>query len=171
VGYAQVLDRPRQHEAVGRDDARLALVLDEAAGVEGLGVDDRVEGVDEDPPLGRGAQVVAEAGEPVADHALADQAVLERLDHPLLEGLLPYPAVGPDAHAGKSISAPPRRPGVVPSRARGRAVWPQSDIIRMSRWTRWVVYRRRALSSSTGSCCSWRRWPSVLAAAGWSAPP
>ncbi len=134
VGYPQVLHRARQDEAVRRDDACVAVVLDEAAHVEVLGVDDGVEGVDEDAPLGRCPEVVAEAREPVADHALAHEPVLERLDHASLEGFLPDPPVGLDAHAGvyqRLLRAPagagPARLGAGPKplgkgpRGRGRS--------------------------------------------------
>src|SRR5690606_28964249 len=89
----------REHERVRRDDASLAVPLDEAAGVEVLGVHYGVEGVHEDAPFRCGAQVVTEAREPVTDDALAHEALLEGRDHALL-GAGADPTVRPDAHRG-----------------------------------------------------------------------
>src|SRR5680860_1134492 len=97
--YAQIFNRTRECETVRRDYAGLTGLLDQAPGVEVLGVDDGVEGVDEDAPLGCSTKVVTEARQAVTYDAVTYQAVLEGRDHPL-EGAFPYPLVGPDAHGG-----------------------------------------------------------------------
>ena len=98
----EILDGARQGEGIGRDDALVAFDVDEAAGVEMLGIDDRRVDVGEHLELARAAHVVAIARGAVADDAVAvgpalvgkfDLARLERLDHAVLFGHGPDPAV------------------------------------------------------------------------------
>jgi len=77
---------------LGGDDDLLALVLHEAFGVKALGIHHRGEDVGKDPPLRGGAEVVAEAGKPVADHPFPYQPFLKGLNHSLF-GHLPDPPV------------------------------------------------------------------------------
>src|SRR5690606_10249302 len=90
-------------EAVGRDDAHVAFHVHEALRVEVLRVDDRGVDVGEDLELARAAHVVAVAGRAVADDAppvdLLHLPRLERIDHAVLLGHVPDPAVALDAHA------------------------------------------------------------------------
>ena len=98
-----MLDRARQGEGIGRDDAHGALEVDERLGVERLGVDDGRVDVGEDLEFVRAADVVAVAGRAVGDHPppvdLLHLAGLEWLDHSLL-GHAADPPVGLDAHLG-----------------------------------------------------------------------
>ena len=66
---AEVLDGAREGEGVGRDDADVALEVDEGARVEVLGVDDRGVDVGEDLELVGDADVVAVGRDAVRDHA------------------------------------------------------------------------------------------------------
>src|SRR5690606_25497270 len=103
TGDAEVLHRARQREAVGRDDALVADHVHEALRVEVLRVDDGGVDVGEDLELARAAHVVAVAGRAVADDAPAVDLLhlsgLERVDHAVLFGHRPDPAVALDAHA------------------------------------------------------------------------
>src|SRR5229473_6434807 len=99
---AEVLDRPRQGEGVGRDDAGVGFDVDEGLVVEILGVDDgRVE-VGEELEFVRAADVVTIARGAVGDDALAVHlfhlARLERLDHAVLGRHTADPPVRLDAH-------------------------------------------------------------------------
>lgn len=99
---AEILDGTRQRERVRRNDADVGLHVDEAALVEGLGVDDRGVDVGEHLELVGATHVVAVAGraighQPVAV-ALLDLAWGERLDHAVLLGHAANPLVGLDAH-------------------------------------------------------------------------
>src|SRR5215469_15592824 len=89
----EVLDRSRQRKGVGRDDAHRPLVVHEGAGIEALGVDDGVVDVREDLEFVSDPEIVTIGGQPVGDSARADLALLERLDHALLEGHLPDPPI------------------------------------------------------------------------------
>src|SRR5690606_32782440 len=98
---SEILDRARQGERVGRNDADVRFDVDEAAGIEVLRVDDRRVDVREDLELVRATHVVAVARRAVRN----DLAVRTRTHLPRLEGfdhsLLCHsanPAVGFDAH-------------------------------------------------------------------------
>ena len=89
----EVLHRSGERERIGRDDADVGLEVHERPGVEVLRVDHRAVDVGEHLELVGHADVVAVRREPVRDHAGTDLAVLERLDHPVLERHLLDPAV------------------------------------------------------------------------------
>src|SRR5574337_887076 len=99
---AEILHSARQREAVGRDDAVVALEVDEALLVEVLRVHHGAVDVGEDLEFARAANVVAVAAGAVADDlaavTLADLAGLEGLDHAVLLGHAADPFVALDAH-------------------------------------------------------------------------
>jgi hypothetical protein len=101
-GDAEVFDRARQREAVGRDDAVVAVHVDEALLVEVLRVDHRAVDVGEDLEFRRATDVVAVARGAVADDlvagSFADLPGLEGLDHAGLLGHAPDPFVALDRH-------------------------------------------------------------------------
>src|SRR5580658_9888693 len=98
AGNSEVLDRARQRKRVGRDDADIAVEIDEALLIEGLRVDDGGVDVGKDLELARAAHIVAVARGAVRDDAAAvDLAYLlglERLDHRVLARHAPDPVVG-----------------------------------------------------------------------------
>src|SRR5206468_11035858 len=94
-------------------DADVASEVDERFLVERLRVDDRRVDIGEDLEFGRAADVVAVARRAVGNDAmpvrLSNLAGLERLDHAVLLGHAPDPAVGLDHRspsAGSSRTAP-----------------------------------------------------------------
>ncbi len=82
---AEVLHRPRQREAVGRDDAHVATKIDKGLFIEILRIDDGAVDVGEDFEFVGATDVVAVARRAIADDAvsidLAHLRGLERLDH------------------------------------------------------------------------------------------
>ena len=76
----KLLDGAGEGEAVGRDDAVVAVVGLQGLFVDRLGVDDGelAGGRSEDAEVSGDADVVAEAAEAVGDHAVASLAVFER---------------------------------------------------------------------------------------------
>jgi hypothetical protein len=97
AGDLELLHRLGQGEAVGRDDAVVGVDGDKALGVEVLGVDQGGVQVGEDLELARHADVVAVAGNAVADDAFAHLLLDEGLDHAVLLGQLGDGDVGQDA--------------------------------------------------------------------------
>src|SRR6266849_2012301 len=92
----EVLHRPAQGKGVGGYDAHLSLVVHEGAGVEALRIDEGVVDVREDLELVGDPEVIAVGRHPVRDHPRADLALLEGLDHVLLERHPPDPAIALD---------------------------------------------------------------------------
>src|SRR6056297_895305 len=159
VGDLEVLHGAGQHERVRRADAGVRVHLDEAGGIERLGVDDGVERVDEHAPLGRGTQVVAEAREAVADHPFALEVLDERIDH-ALAGTLANPTVRSDGHArvyrgARGTLAPCYSPSTSATRA---PFWACSGAMR---WSRTGASRPTPAEWRTSTPCSSRtcwRW-------------
>ena len=101
---AEELDRARQREGVGRDDADIAIHIDEGIGVEVFRVDDGVVEIGEQLEFAGAAHVVAVAGSAVGNDLLAvdalDLARLEGFDHAVFRRHATDPLVGFDAHLG-----------------------------------------------------------------------
>ena len=76
----------------------VGLAVDEAVGLEILGVDDRIVDIGENLELVGDARVIAVGRQAVADAALAALRLDERLDHRVLLRLLANPAVGENGH-------------------------------------------------------------------------
>src|SRR5918993_2054056 len=97
----KIFDGARQSERIGRNDADIALQVDERIGIERLRVDDRAVDVGEDLEFGRAANVVAIARRAVADDAfavnLANLPWFEWLDHAACSHAA-NPLVALDAH-------------------------------------------------------------------------
>src|SRR5471032_279001 len=99
----EILDRPRKREGVRRDDADVALEVDERFLVEILRVDNRRIDVGEDLEFVCHTNVITVAGRAIA-HDLAaifghsHLVAHERLDHVVRFGHAPDPLVGLDAH-------------------------------------------------------------------------
>ena len=106
AGNPEIFDGARQGEGVRRNNATVALDVDEAPLIECLGVDGRREDVGEDLERRRTADVVAVARGAEGNHAfVVDRAYLpglERLDH-TGAGLVPDPAVGLDGHLSSMV--------------------------------------------------------------------
>ena len=98
--HPEIFDRPRQGEAVGRDDADVGLAIDEAVRRKVLGIDQRIVEIGEDLEFVGDARVVAIRGQAVADAAFAALALDERLDHVLAQRGFANPAIGQDGHGG-----------------------------------------------------------------------
>ena len=106
---AEVLDGARERETVGRNDADIALDIDETLFVEILRVDDGAVDVGEHLEFVSAANVVAVTRRSITDDALVlavaiddrtDLARLEGFDHAVLARHAANPLVGLDAHAG-----------------------------------------------------------------------
>ena len=99
---AEVFDRARQCEGIGRDDAAVVFDGDEVFRVEIFGIDDGAVDVGEDFEFVGAADVVAVAGRAVGDDALSvgffDLVRLEGIDHAEFFAHAAYPFVGFDAH-------------------------------------------------------------------------
>ena len=99
---AEVFDRARQREGIGRDDAAVVFDGDEVFRVEVFGIDDGAVDVGEDFEFVGAADVVAVAGRAVGDDALSvgffDLVRLEGVDHAEFFAHAAYPFVGLDAH-------------------------------------------------------------------------
>ena len=99
---AEVFDRARQCEGIGRDDAAVVFDGDEVFRVEVFGIDDGAVDVGEDFEFVGAADVVAVAGRAVGDDALSvgffDLIRLEGIDHAEFFAHAAYPFVGFDAH-------------------------------------------------------------------------
>ncbi len=106
---AEVLDGARQGEGVRRDDADVAVDVDEAFLVEVLRIDHRRMDVGEHLELGGAAHVVAVAGHPVGNHPAvvraAHLALDERLDHAVLLSHAANPLVRFDGHGGCPVES------------------------------------------------------------------
>ena len=103
---AEIFDRSRQHETVGRNDADGALAIHEALGRKGFRVDDGRIDVREDLEFVRDARVVAVRGKAEGDDALALLGFDEGLDHGLGLRHLADPTVRHDPH---QLGPRPRR--------------------------------------------------------------
>src|SRR5690606_5010071 len=95
----EVLERTCECEGPRRDDAVVALHVDERTVVEVLRVNDDTEHVSEHLVLVRHADVIPERRNTVADHSLTDLRRLERLDHAVFFRHSPYPPIAAYRHA------------------------------------------------------------------------
>src|SRR6266436_3291382 len=68
---AEILDRAREREGIGWDDANIGIAVDEAVLVEILWIDYRRVDVGEDLEIGADAGVVAVGRQPIRNDALA----------------------------------------------------------------------------------------------------
>jgi hypothetical protein len=105
---AEVLDRAGEGEAVGGDNADVALVGGHCAAVDLLGIDhsELAGGRREDAELVGHANIIAIAAQAVGDNAFAHLVFDKRLNHAVLERHAADPVIGFDRH-GK----PPRWSG------------------------------------------------------------
>src|SRR3546814_6196980 len=76
---AEILDRPRQHEAVGRDDAHRPLAIDEAVVRAIPGVAERMVDTGEELEVVRHARAIANGRQAVADRSEEHTSELESL--------------------------------------------------------------------------------------------
>ncbi|MDT4866365.1 hypothetical protein FQZ97_1012150 [compost metagenome] len=107
AGNAEVFHGAGQGEGVRRDDADVAVDVDEALLVEVLRVHHGRMDVGEHLEFGGAAHVVAIAGNAVGDHPAvvrtAHLALDERLDHAVLQGHAANPLVRFDGHGGRPV--------------------------------------------------------------------
>jgi hypothetical protein len=99
----------RQRERVRRDDADVPLDVHERARIEVLRIDHGAVDVGEDLELVADADVVAVRRHAVRDHPGAHLAILEGLDHPVLERHLPDPAIALDSGHYRERSMPGKK--------------------------------------------------------------
>ncbi|MNY11780.1 hypothetical protein D3C86_1448280 [compost metagenome] len=101
---AEIFDGAGQGEGVRRNDAHVAVDVDEAAGIEVLRVDDGRIDVGEHLEMIGATHIVAVARHAVGDHtaivAAAHLALDERLDHAVFLRHAANPLVRFDAHGG-----------------------------------------------------------------------
>src|SRR5690606_37179956 len=97
-----------EREGVRRDDAMVRLDVHEAARVEVLRVDDHAVDVGKDLVLVADTDIIAERRQAVADGTIAHLPLDERLDHAVLGGHAPDPAVAADAHVFDAFAAATR---------------------------------------------------------------
>ena len=98
AGNTEVLDGAGQREGVWRHDDGRGLNGYEGPLVKGLGVNDGAIDIGEDFELVGNAEVVALGREAIGNDAFADLFFAERLDHPVVDGLLPDPTVTLNRH-------------------------------------------------------------------------